>query len=376
MTKREFLKSIGVAAATVGTGSLVTVSSAPKASAAQGDSKYWLWMRPDVRKPLEDYRRTFARIKKAGIDAILPEIFNGRNALYGSKHLPVRDAWLEKILPVAKSEGIEVHAWMWCMPCNIEDIRTKHPEWYNVNRNGESSSVKPAYVDYYKFLCPTREPVHEFIQTRVKELAQIDDLDGIHLDYIRYPDVILAEALQPKYKIVQNREFPEYDYCYCEVCRNTFKKEAGYDPLDQDDPTVDVTWRRFRYDRITNLVNNTLVPVIHNAGKMATAAVFPNWEYVRQEWFAWDIDAALPMLYHGFYNEDIRWIRKHVEKETAWLKASTPLYAGLFIPDLKPEELPLAVEASLKGGAKGVSLFDLGSMNDAFWEQFSKAVSM
>ncbi len=374
MKKRTFLKTLGAGSVGMLTNTFVFKSNYLFAKNSDGKYKNWIWMRPNLQTPVDELKRNFTAIRKAGIDAILPEIFNSRKAHYASKHLPVEDNWLEKILPLAKAEGLEVHAWMWCMPCNIEEIQQKHPEWFNVNGNGESSLDKPAYVDYYKFLCPSRPEVHKFIQTRVSELAQYEELDGIHLDYIRYPDVILAETLQPKYDIVQDREYPEYDYCYCEVCRNLFKEKTGIDPLELEDPSINIEWRRFRYDRITNLVNNKLIPIIHKHNKIASAAVFPNWEMVRQEWFAWNLDAALPMLYHSFYNEDMRWIRKQVEKEVAWLSKSTPLYSGLFVHELSPDELTEAIEESYQGGAKGVSIFSLGAMTDTHWENFSKAI--
>ena len=198
MKKRAFLKTLGAGSVGMLANTFIFKSNYLFAKNADGKYKNWIWMIPNLQTPVDELKRNFAAIRKAGIDAILPEIFNSRKAHYASKHLPVEDNWLEKILPLAKAEGLEVHAWMWCMPCNIEEIQQKHPEWFSVNGKGESSLDKPAYVDYYKFLCPSRPEVHKFIQTRVSELAQYDDLDGIHLDYIRYPDVILAETLQPK----------------------------------------------------------------------------------------------------------------------------------------------------------------------------------
>ena len=103
----------------------------------------------------------------------------------------------------------------------MDSVHAEHPEWYNVNRNGDNSWDHPAYVGYYRFLCPSRPGVHEFLQKRVRELSAFD-VDGVHLDYIRYPDVILAESLQPHYDIVQDKEYPQYDYCYCDVCRAGF----------------------------------------------------------------------------------------------------------------------------------------------------------
>jgi uncharacterized lipoprotein YddW (UPF0748 family) len=307
--------------------------------------KHWTWVTTALDVPDEEWKQRLARMRAVGIDAILPEIFNNRAAAYSSGHLPVAGQWLEQILPLAAQAGIEVHAWMHTMTCTVPDIVAGHPEWYAVNRKGESAADRPAYVGYYKFLCPTRPEVHEFLLRRVRELAAFEGLASVHLDYIRYPDVILASALQPKYGIVQDREYPAYDYCYCDACRDAFRQQAGVDPLTLEEPSLDQAWRQFRYDRITRLVRDTLSPAIHQLGKQVTAAVFPNWQHVRQEWSRWGLDAALPMLYHSFYDADIDWIRVQCEQEVAAVPRGTPLYSGLFVPALTPEELPAAVEA-------------------------------
>jgi uncharacterized lipoprotein YddW (UPF0748 family) len=248
-------------------------------------------------------------------------------------------------------------------------MRTQHPDWFAVNRKGESAAEKPAYVEYYRFLCPSRPEVHEFVRSIVSELSQYDALDGIHLDYIRYSDVILAEAIQPKYGIVQDREYPEYDYCYCEVCRAAFQKHAGYDALSLEDPSASGEWRQFRYDRITSLVNDTLIPAARERNKAVTAAVFPNWEMVRQEWSQWNLDAVMPMLYHGFYNKSIQWIGEQTKKGIASLHRPIPLYSGLFVPHLSPELLAEAVNVSLENGADGICLFSANAMTETQWER-------
>ena len=337
--------------------------------------KNWTWITTDLKTTDDEWKRKFAQWRESGVDAVLPEVFGSRAAFYASTHLPVAGEWLERILPIAKSEGLEVHAWMWTMPCNIEDVQKNHPDWFNVSRNGVSSLEKPPYVPYYKFLCPSRPDVHEFLQKRVSELAQYDELDGIHLDYIRHPDVILAAELQPRYGIVQDREYPEYDYCYCEVCRRDFKQKSGIDPLELEDPSAWEEWRQFRYDLITNIVNTKLVPIGRKHNKAMTAAVFPNWEHVRQEWRAWNLDGVLPMLYHSFYGEDITWIGEQVERGIGSLKKRIPLYSGLFVPRLTPDDLSGAISASFRGGASGISLFSAGAMSDEHWERFREAVS-
>ena len=331
----------------------------------------WAWITTDLKASTSDWQKLFAQLQQAGIDAILPEIFDSRRAYYTSQHLPVGGEWLEKILPLAKQEGLEVHAWMWTMPCNIPEIHEKHPEWFMINRKQVSCLTKPAYVDYYKFLCPSRQEVHEFLQRRVQELSAFEALDGIHLDYIRYPDVVIAAALQPRYGISQDREYPEYDYCYCDVCRAQFRAQHGVDPLELQDPSTDEAWRQFRYDRITSLVNDSLLPLAHRHGKKLTAAVFPNWEAVRQQWMNWQLDGFMPMLYHNFYYGDVSWIRAQTEKGVQMLAGRSPLFRGLFVPKLDPDELERAIKGSLAAGASGICLFHANALSGAHWRSLT-----
>lgn len=100
---------------------------------------------------------------------------------------------------------------------------------------------------------------------------------------------------------------------------------------------------------------------------MASAAVFPNWQSVRQQWRKWNLDAYFPMLYHNFYNEDIDWVRQRLEVEIADLKNPVPVYGGLFIPSLTPDELGKAIEKVKQTKAEGFSLFSFGDIKDEHW---------
>lgn len=372
MNRREALKALGL------TGSAILLGQCGRVNSffsRDNNLKNWVWVGPDTRKTSDEWKREFALMRNSGVHAILPEVVTSTTAFYGSKHLPVHSEWLETILPLAKAEGIEVHAWMWAMICNIEKIYKEHPEWYIVNGNRQSILEKPAYAAWYRFLCPSRPEPLEFITSRVNELAAYSELDGIHLDYIRYPEVIIAETLQTKYGIKQDREYPEWDYCYCEVCRHAFKEKTGLDPLTLKDPSESSEWKQFRYDTISNFVNNIIFPVARKNKKMLTAAVFPpdvrlN---VRQQWNTWKIDAFLPMLYNGFYNKDIKWIKEQTREGIKEIKA--PLYSGLFIPQLEPNDLSRAIDGSISGGADGIALFAAGSMTEEKWKVFKETIS-
>ena len=154
-------------------------------------------------------------------------------------------------------------------------VQGKNPKidesWYALNGNGESAFDKPAYVDYYKFLCPNREEVYNFLSELYTAVAAVDEVDGIHLDYIRFPDVILARGLWDKYGLVMDREYPEYDYCYCDKCVNDFKNISGIDIKGVDDPSTIQEWKQFRYDLITKMVNR-LAEDVHKEGKEINAS--------------------------------------------------------------------------------------------------------
>jgi uncharacterized lipoprotein YddW (UPF0748 family) len=311
-------------------------------SAPRFPVKHWAWLRGDVQN-LDAWKRTLADLRQTGITAVL---VSGSADFYRTH------------LPSARDEGVEVHAWLFTM-MRGEHVKA-HPEWYAVNRKGVSTADKPPYVDYYRFMCPSRDEVRARLREVVRELASVDGLASVHLDYIRYPDVILPVALWPKYGIVQDKEYPDYDYCYCQVCRERFKRQSGVDPADLPDPPAHAAWRQFRYDAITSVVS-MLADEAHGAKTLLTAAVFPTpaiaKSLVRQEWTRWKADALLPMVYHGFYREDVSWIARATREGVAALGGRTPLYSGLYVPDLPPADLAEAARQALAGGALGVSVF-------------------
>ena len=370
MKRRNFIKNIGIA----GLGLMVTKScTMPSGKGIMpnpDEFKKWAWIDPSVNEPAENWRSRFKRMKDHGIHGVLVQVYPSLKESYSSNTLYFNHDKLNPIIAIGKESGIEVHAWMLTMLNHNPYFTENHPDWYVVNRLGEPAHTHPAYVDYYKFMCPNNPGVQEFLIKNVRELSAIKDLSGVHFDYIRMPDTILAEALQPNYDIVQDKEYPQYDYCYCETCRKKFNEQTGLDPLkDIEEPAEDKVWNQFRYDSITNLVNNLLTPEIKKADKLATAAVFPNWESVRQQWSHWDLDAYFPMLYHNFYNADDEWIIEQLEIEIAALKNPAPVYAGLNVPEFTPNEFKSVIKKVKQTQAKGYCLFHFGLVEDDQWDE-------
>jgi len=320
----------------------------------------------------------FSDFKKKGIDGLM----------YNGGHNP---ATYQRVGKIVKECGLEFHSWI---PALVQGKGSNlPPEAWAVNGKGESALEKPAYAGYYTFLCPNRPEVVEFLSKLYGSIADVPEVDGIHLDYIRFPDVILARGLWDKYGLVMDREYPEYDYCYCDKCVADFRDKTGIDIKAVEDPSQVEEWKQFRYDLITNLVNQ-LANEIHAKNKVINAAVFPGpnsiaKKIVRQEWDKWNLDAFLPMNYNDFYLEGTSWIGEVTKEAVTSLNNSKPVFSGLFIcPDpakkavqkdpeghgLLPEELEEAIRQSMLNGAAGICLFTPERMTPKHWEAFERAI--
>ncbi|HTD99912.1 MAG TPA: family 10 glycosylhydrolase [Mucilaginibacter sp.] len=340
MNKREFLKA----------GLLVSVASQLPAKAEASINvlnskkkklKNWLWINPNQKDTDDELKVRYATFKATGIHGIFFE------------------ADSERHFRAAKAQGIEAHRWMWTF--NRAELVATHPEWYSKSRNGDSCADHPPYVTYYRWLCPSRPEVQQYLQDQVTEILSKDYIDGIHLDYVRYCDVVLPVNLWQKYNIEQTKELPEYDFCYCDVCRAKFKTEYGQELSDIQYPEASLSWRLFRYHNITRVVNS-LSDIAKEHHKPITAAVFPTPEVarrnVRQDWTNWKLDGVCPMIYHGFYKEGVSWIGDAVAEGVHFLADAFPLYAGLYISDFKnDDEIRQGIQYALKNGAAGISLF-------------------
>lgn len=272
---------------------------------------------------------------------------------------------LKKIIPLANKKNIKVHGWMWTLNRPGDTIANKNPDWYAVNRKGQNSLEFRAYVDYYQWLSPFHPDAREHIINNAKKLIEVDGLESVHLDYVRFPDVILGADLQPKYNIIQDKELPEYDYGYHPIARKEFKKIFDKDPIDFDYPELSTEWRQFRLNSITTLVNE-IISIAHSNNKKVTAAVFPfpemSRQMVRQAWNDWNLDKVYPMLYQNFYRENINWIGFATKQGVS--DVDFPLISGLYSPALKnPKDLERAILISKESGAQGISIFTADGLN-------------
>ncbi|MFI3263032.1 MAG: hypothetical protein R3Y26_09005 [Rikenellaceae bacterium] len=294
---------------------------------------------------------------------------------------------IEKASRIAKKNGLEFHTWI---PTLLQSKRDEIQEdWYIVSREGYNAYEKPAFVDYYKFLCPNRDEVYEYLSAKYQAVADIKDVDGIHLDYIRFPDVYLAPGLWEKYGLEMTEEFAPFDYCYCDKCVADFEAIYGFDIRELGDSAqTNLEWRQFRQDVVTKLVNK-LVEDVHSHDKEISAAVFPgpslSKKMVRQEWDKWNLDITIPMLYNDFYLEDTNWIGEMTKEGVEATEGKSKFISGIFVcskPEKKNvekdpeghgllvEDLKPAIDNAMDNGAKAICIF--GTMTPEHWDELAR----
>ena len=308
----------------------------------KGAKKLWIWMNPSQATTVQQYDSLFSIWAKYGVTGVFFE------------------SDVEKAFRSAKRHGLEAHRWMWTM--NRGDILARHPEMAAVSRTGKSTAENPPYVNYYRWMCPSYPGVADTLAREVEALCKKDYIDGVHLDYVRFCDVVLPVTLWKGYGIEQKEEHGEYDFCYCERCHKAYAdSHNGVDPLTMQFPDQSPSWRAFRYQQVVDIVAK-VCQVAHSYRKPVSAAVFPTPEVarrlVRQDWVRFPIDAVCPMVYHSFYDEQPSWIRTAVREGVDFMGNKKPIYAGLFLSGFKSiDELRLGVRMAIEGGAKGGSLF-------------------
>lgn len=327
---------------------LVAMSCSKLSAEKRSLPLFWTWM--DYR-PAMNFDSICSIVSETGIEGIMlnaPTPHDYRIAI-----------------DIAHKYNIRIFAWLWTM--NLEhdrdSILRNHPDWLSVNRRGESLADTKAYVDYYKFLCPALPEVRDYIRRRITEYCAIEGLEGIAIDYHRFVDVILPTTLWPRYDVVQDREYAEWDFGYHPRMIEAFQKEYGYDPRMLDDPSTDEKWLQFRCDQITEVANE-IADVVHAHGKLMAASPFPtpamSRQMVRQDWGRWNLDIVFPMVYHTFYTGDVSFIADCTIDNTKQKNPATSLYCGLMVTD--GDEMFRSMDAALNNGAQGIAIFTVNSL--------------
>lgn len=304
------------------------------------------------------------RLKAGGFNAVVPNMWWGGVAYYDSKLLP-HGATFEKLgdqitqcVAAGKKYGIEVHPWK--VNWNLGNA----PQSFIDKMRAEQRLQMTAQGKEEAWLCPSNPQNFELERDTMLEVVRNYDVDGVHFDYIRYPD---------------------NEHCYCAGCRERFEAARGAKvanwPADCYSGPLKAEYRDFRCAQITRLVKavseeaHRLKPWIR-----ISAAVFSDYpscrEQVGQDWVLWCKQGWLDFVCPMDYSETDGRFRNLVTNQAELLGGCTPLYAGIgaFI---NPDDETLGqMEIARECGADGFVLFNMGKdLADQGFPRFAQGIT-
>lgn len=308
--------------------------------------EFMLWVHGSQAKDkLQAYRQRFAELKACGIDAVC---IDG-----GVENI-------KALTPVALQQGLKVYAWLWSLNQPGNQHCLKHPQWYALSRSNKNTHdpAQRPYVQYYQFLCPNNSEVQDYLSSQFAEHAAIEGIEGVQIDYIRYVDAVLPQALWATYGLDMSKYLPDYDFCYCKNCLQAFERQHGRQPLEQ--AQLDAQWLDFRLAAIGKLVQK--FPALADRHNVSlSAAVFPSpslaRKHVRQAWDLWPLDAANLMTYNSFYNQPAAWVAQALQESNKAVDGRMRLRGGMYVRDIKPQEFAAYLQLHAAQGVAGIGIF-------------------
>jgi uncharacterized lipoprotein YddW (UPF0748 family) len=293
---------------------------------------------------------------------------------------------LATVLSEAKARGIRVHAWVSLnlvssaaeLPASPEHLVYRHPEWLMVPRTiaqdlAHLDPANPGYVGKIArwtrgqsetieglYASPLQPEAAAYTERVVTNLARRYDLDGVHLDYARYPNQRFDYS---RFAIAEFRA--DIRPRIAPGTRRELDAEADGDLFAYPDH-FPAEWKAFRRARLTALVARIRQGVrAVRPDALLTAAVFPDpqdaFDERLQDWRGWLgsrlVDAVAPMAYtqeSARFAEQIAAARDVAGGQAIW--------AGIGAYRLTPAQTVENIQAARKLGAAGFVLFSYDSL--------------
>ncbi len=311
----------------------------------------------------------FNRLQAAGVNLVFLETVNAGYPIYPSRVAPQQNpltrGWdpLAAAVKLAKERRMELHPWVWVFAVGnqrhnailgqpasyLGPVLTAYPEWANRDNRG---SVIPPRQDK-PFLDHGHPQAREYLLRLFEEIVTQYAVDGLHLDYIRYPF-----------------QSGGVSYGYGAASRQLYQQRTGIDPvtLSPGQPEWQ-DWTNWRTQQVTDFVmavNQRLKP--KRPELVLSTAVFaysrPSRLYrLQQDWETWAVTGAVDMVVLMSYAEDTQGLQD-------LLKPAIPVEAPvLFLPGISlmratPTAVLDQVQATRNSGlGPGYVLFAMSHLN-------------
>lgn len=336
-----------------------------------------VWVRP-VETNDNDIQKAVKRIKAAGIDNIFIETYyHGRTifpsetmAKYGFVKQNEKFEGLDPLkiwIKYAHRHNIKVHIWFETFYVGIQrpetnpgNILATKPEWANKTKKNYKLAVPTPSASEHNgfFIDPANPEVQDFLLELLMEITEKYKVDGINLDYIRYPQSVAVNDMN--------------SWGYTDFARKEFKAIYGKDPalITMADPLW-IKWCEYRREKITNFVAR-VGALSREKHTYLTAVIFPDrlsaLTTKQQDWKTWSTRGYVNGFTPLFLTCNAKTLNALVTNVIKAIAPGTDLYAGLFVTFMggSEEDLIREIHETRKINVNGVILFDYAHLDNKY----------
>ncbi|NLW50876.1 MAG: family 10 glycosylhydrolase [Candidatus Brocadiaceae bacterium] len=301
---------------------------------------------PVIEGRRASWGKAIPMLTSGGLNAIFPNMLFSGVAYFPSRVVPVHPIveqegdQLAACIAAARAHGVQVHVWKVCWEVGWQGARDAHEPFEREGR---------LQVDRFgrtrRALCPSNPVNRRYELDAILEAAEYD-VDGIHLDYIRYQDA---------------------NVCYCDGCRERFGAASGRPVADWPAEVAAggaraAEYAAFREEQITSFVREVRRALKETKpGLKLSAAVWepaPSALRVAQDWPAWVDEGLLDFVCPMIYTEDAAYFEATLAEIMRRVGGRVDVCPGLKVvmgsrPEGRP---PLDVTVDQIAGARALSV--------------------
>ena len=343
------------------------------------------WIRPNS-KNIADIQKTLDKIKDTGINNVFLETYyHGRTIFpsdtmreYGFEEqnpefsdVDILAIWIKE----AHKRGIKVHTWFESFYVgnknplnNSKSILAVKPDW--MNRTKQKADYD-GYVSHSQehngyFLDPANPEVIEFLLKLINEITVKYNVDGVNIDYVRYPNI--------------SKENLNNQWGYTKYAREEFISIYETDPIEiQPRSNLWDDWCEYRRNKITSYIEQ-VSKLLSYRKIVLSAVIFPDYKVSMQtkfqDWATWAqnhyLNAITPLILTGDDELAKSMLEEIRRKASSHVDVFPGLFAGFIESD--PEDLLRQIHIVRKLKLDGVILFDWAHLNDNYRDVLKTSV--
>lgn len=337
----------------------------------------------------------FDQLAEAGINTVFFETVNAGYPIYPSQvasaQNPLTRHWdpLAEAVELAHQRGMELHAWVWTFAAGNQvhntllnqpasypgPVLAANPDWANYDNRAQM--IPPGQTK--PFLDPANPEARRYLLGLFEEIVTRYQVDGLHLDYIRYP--------------FQDPRDGGHTYGYGMAARQQFHRLTGVDPITLSPGATRTTaaagqtpeqqlwqqWTAFRAEQINSFVADTSRMVRRlDPDLVLSTAVFAIPERrrineIQQNWELWAQRGDVDMIVLMSYASDTNGLQRLANP---WL-SRTDLGSTLILPGIRMLNLSDAtvidqIQALRDSASGGFALFAAENLNGYLQTVFNR----